>query len=483
MTLRRILPFLVCLAALGPSSYPQEKTPAVEIVKPQDLKRTAYRLHIPVDRLANARTALKEATDLVLHADLGSQDDMGSYGTLAGMWIQIDRKKAREMIGSMILDLSSHAQAAENLESYRTYTTCAQQLLSSLNALDPERVQQIAQLWPAPSAKFGSAGEADLARFQSNVYNQFASQKAYSNPDMIYEQLQQPQRAASLPLALRTQVAQGLINSNQKDKAKVLLDQAIIEMSSRPLANGRNWDYENFLGQLARIYPERMIEAFDAYEAALARQSADGIPGLVMQSGDQQVWLTPAESTALNVARNIYNRPELTLDLINSVPGFKSKIDQLGGLDYVLSPGSGGLTANQQVFSYPVTAADLARGAVPKPVRTTPASQPVQSQSPNQLFQSLRGKAETNPEMVRRKLQDTYRKKEDFQLLISLAQVANYQDPDLSSIALQVARGLLPQFENLRQRADNLRNLNVDRAFLRGRGRFRPAEAGHGSGE
>ncbi len=459
MKSRRTLLLLLCIAVPGWSLYSQETSPVVETVKPQDLKRTAYRLHITVDRLANARTSLKEATDLALHADLETLNDYGSYGSLAGMWIQIDRKGARAMIGSMILDISSHAQAAEDLDSYRNYTSRAQQLLGSLNELDPEHALQIVQLWPPPSAKFGAAGEQALAQLQSNLYNQLMSQSAYSSPDMIYEQLQQSPKAASLPLALRTQVAQGLINSNQKEKAKALLDQAIVEMSNRLSVNGRKYDYENFLNGLARVYPDRMIDAFSAYQETLASQSTDASPGLVMQSGDQRVWLTPAESTALNVVRNLYNRPELTWTLLNSVPGLRAKIDQLGGLDNVLSPDGGGLSAGPQVRSYPATASEMARGTLPMPVRTADLSQTAQAPNPSQLFQSLRGKAEGNPEMVRRKLQDTYRKKEDFASLISLAQTANYQDPDLSSIALQVARGLLPQFDDLHQRAGNFRNL------------------------
>jgi hypothetical protein len=454
----RTILLLLCITMPGLSTYPQEKIPGVQIVKPQDLKRTAYRLRISVDRLVNARTALKEATDLALRADADAPDNYGSYGSLAGLWIQIDRKKAREMIGTMILDLSSHAQAAENLDSYRNCTSRAQQLLGSLNEIDPEHALQIAQLWPAPAAKLGSAGEQALAQFQNDLNSRIMSQAVYSSPDLIYEQLQQPQKAAALPLALRIQVAQSLINSNQKEKARAVLDQAIAEMGRRPLVQGQRYDYDSFLGGLARLYPDRMLEAFSSYQEMLAGLGADANQGMVIQAGEQRVWLSAAESTALNVARGLYNRPELALKILDSVPGLRNKFDQLGGLDNVLSPGSGGLAPGPQVLSYAASYSDGSRIMASPPARPSDnASDP--PPNPSQVFQSLRGKAENNPEMVRRKLQDTFRKKEHFPNLISLAQMANNQDPDLSSIALQVARGLLPQFENLQQRAANFRNL------------------------
>ena len=79
--------------------------------------------------------------------------------------------------------------------------------------------------------------------------------------------------------------------------------------------------------------------------------------------------------------------------------------------------------------------------------------------NPYQVFLSLRGKAELNPDLVRRKLSDTYRQKEHFSHLISIAQMANHQDPDFSTIALDVAHGMLPLFDNLQQRANSLRTL------------------------
>jgi hypothetical protein len=305
----------------------------------------------------------------------------------------------------------------------------------------------------------GDEGERALAQFQNELNSRITSSAVYSSPDLIYEQLQQPQKAAALPLALRTEVAQSLIHSNQKDKAREVLDQTIVDLGKRPLVQDQRYDFENFLSGLARLYPERMMDAFSAYQQMLAAQDADASQGTAMQSGEQWLWLSSAESTAVNVVRGLYNRPELAMRLLDSVPGLRSKLDQLGGLDHVLSTGSAGLSPIPQVRSYGIAASEMAgiMAANPPARPSDPLSDP--PPNPTQLFQSLRGKAESNPEVVRRKLQGAFSKKEHFSQLVSLAQIANYQDPDLSSIAIQVARELLPQFENLEQRAGNLRNL------------------------
>jgi hypothetical protein len=451
MKSRRILLFCLCLGMLTPLAPSQEKGGRVEIVKPQDLKRTAYRLRISVERLTNARTALKEATDLAVRLDPPVLND---YGSLARMWIQLDRRKAREMIGSMIAQLSRNAQAAEDLESYRRCTSQAQQLLGSLSEVDPEKAIQIAELWPAPSARLGKAGEQALTQFQNDSSRSLMSQAAYTAPEQLYDQLLQPQKAASIPFNTRSQVAMALINQNQKDKARVVLDQAIEDMGKRPPEPGKNYDYEGFLRELARIYPERFLDAFNTYQGMVARQDTNANSSVMVQWGEQRLSLTTAESSAFNIIRSLSFRPELCLKLLNSVPSLRDKIEQVGGIDNVISPSSLSVTASAPYYpaerSNPRPAAAGGRDGSP-----APESLP----NPSQLFFSLRGKAELNPDLVRRKLSDTYRQKEHFSHLISIAQMANYQDPDLSSIALDVAQGLLPLFDNLQQRANSLRTL------------------------
>jgi hypothetical protein len=448
---RRLLLFCLCLGMLTSLAPSQEKGGRVEIVRPQDLKRTAYRLRISVERLTNARTALREATDLAVRLDPPVLND---YGSLARLWIQLDRKKAREMIGSMIAQLSRNAQAAEDLESYRKCTNQAQQLLSSLSEVDPEKAMQIVELWPAPSARLGKAGEQALTQFQNDCNNRLMSQAAYTAPEQLYNQLSQPQKAGSIPFTTRSQVAMALMNQNQKDKARAVLDQAIEDMGKRPPEPGKNYDYEGFLRELARMYPERFLDAFNTYQGMVARQETNSNSGVMVQWGEQRLPLSATESAALNIIRSLSFRPELCLKLLNSVPSLRDKIEQAGGIDNVISPSS--LTVSSSAPYYPAGRSNPPPAAAGgRDGSPAPESLP----NPSQLFLSLRGKAELNPDLVRRKLSDTYRQKEHFSHLISIAQMANYQDPDFSAIALDLAREMLPLFDNLQQRANSLRTL------------------------
>ena len=86
----------------------------------------------------------------------------------------------------------------------------------------------------------------------------------------------------------------------------------------------------------------------------------------------------------------------------------------------------------------PVTAATLPGQTPGGGPGNAPPEQPLNF---TELFRTLRGKAEINPEGVRRTLLDTCQKKEHFSGLLSLAQIAAYSDPDLGSIAVEVARG------------------------------------------
>jgi hypothetical protein len=455
-----------CLGILAGSSYGQESSAQLQVIKVEmarskDAIRTAHRLRISVGQLTNARTALKEATDLALRQDPPVVSD---YSNIARLWVQLNRKDALAMIASLIGQMCDEAQAAEDLASYRKYTTPALQLLSMLVELDSEKARQIAELWPAPSAKLGEAGQLALAQFQNDITSRLASQRAYGADDQLIDQYLQPQRSASLPLGSRVMMAMTLLEANQKEKAQKLLDQAITDLGKRAPDPKENGDITNFLNGLANFYPERFLDAFDNYKILLSRQDANANPGMIYQRGDERVSLSPTEVAAVNMLRSLYGKPELTLKLLESNPGLKTKFDRLGGLDNFLNPGrlSSTFDGSLPMMTYPANAvpptAAAARFRTSAGVSPNSAD-PDRSVNSAELLRTLRSKAGSNPGAVRRKLLDTCQKKEHFSVLMMLAQSASYQDPELSSIALEVAHTLLPLFDNLQQRASSLRNL------------------------
>jgi tetratricopeptide (TPR) repeat protein len=455
-----------CFGMLAGSSHGQESSAQMQVIKVEmarsrDLRRTAHRLRIGIEQLTHARTALREATDLALRQDPPAVSD---YSSIARLWVQLDRRDAQAMIASLIGDLCDAAQAAEDLASYRKCTTLALQLLSMLVDLDSEKARQIAELWPPPAVKLGDAGQQALAQFQNDFNTRLASQRAFATNDQVIEQYLQPEKSYALPFNSRINMALILVDANQKEKALKLLDQAVSDLGKRSPDPTKNSDIETFLNGLANFYPERFPEAFDSYKVLLSRQDPNANAGMIYQRGDEKVLLNPTEVAVVNMIRNIYAKPELTLKLLESNPGLKTKFDRLGGLDNFLRPGilSSTLSGSPPMLSYPANAAP------PTTVATSPGStvsvssnsaDPDKSVNAAEFLRTLRGKATSNPEAVRRRLMDTCQKKEHFSALMMLAQSASYQDPDLSSIALEVARTLLPLFDNLQQRASSLRNL------------------------
>jgi hypothetical protein len=456
MKIRSSLLLLTCLGSLMSSSYAQEAkvqelSAKALAARSRDLRRTAHRYHITPDQLTRARAALKDATDLAMRQDLPGSTD---YGTMARLWMQLDRKNSPGVIASMVGDLSGRAENAEDLSSYRRISSQAQQLLYTLFDLDIERARQISDLWPPPPARFGDEGQKALDQFKADVASRLVMQSPSAMSDEMFAHVLQNQKSSSAPLTYLANMAQSLINSNQKDKARTLLDQAITRLEQTPIDPAKTGDYESFLRMLVSMYPEKSIGAFNAYKDALSHQNQSSGSGMIYEAGDQRVMLNQSETTAINMLRGMYGRPELAAKFLDSNPELRAKLDQLGGPDNVLSPSPMSKIPPPKTFS---------PGAPPPPspdARAGTAGEvPEKPINVSDLFRTLRGKADSNPDMVRRKLEDTFRNKENFQSLIMLAQMANYSDPELSSIAIEVAHGLLPLFDSLQQRASSLRSL------------------------
>jgi len=76
-----------------------------------------------------------------------------------------------------------------------------------------------------------------------------------------------------------------------------------------------------------------------------------------------------------------------------------------------------------------------------------------------QLINELRGKTLKNRAQVRKRLTEAAGTPEQMQVLLSLAQMANHEDPELSSLALEIASSLLARVETLQQRSMMYQNL------------------------
>lgn len=443
---------IFALAAYGQETPGRVEALKAELARTRDLKLTAHRMNISVDKLSDARTALREATDLAQRQDSPAAAD---FSALARLWATLDRKQARAQIASMIGRLCNEARSAKDLISYRSFTAAAFQLLFMLVEMDPEKAQQLADLWPEPASSFGEAGRQALGTLQGDLENRLAMSAASALDEKKLDQYLQPQTSVEAAFSPRISIVASLANANQKEKARQVLDRAVADIALRAPDPGKNREIESFLLQLSNMYPEKLMEAFENYKSLLARQDPAAAPGFIYELGEEKVLLDPVEAVTVSLVRSMYGKPELTMKLLESQPGLRAKFEKVGGMDAVISMPSSLASSTLTRRSYPANA--------PPPVQPAasgadPAAMAKAVNYP-ELLRKLRGKAETDPGAVRRMLIDTYQKKEHFQALINLAQMALYSDPDLSFIAMDVAHGLIPAFDTLQQKAASLRSL------------------------
>jgi hypothetical protein len=261
---------------------------------------------------------------------------------------------------------------------------------------------------------------------------------------------------------VRINVASTLAASNQKEKARAVLDQGIRDLANTAPDPNRVSEYVTFFSGLWRLYPERFLESFEAFGSRYP--NSDSSRDMIYEIGERKVQLTPIENMIITILRTANMQPELAAKTIGANPGLKAKLDQLGGLDQVFSS-SNSLLSGQVLRTYsaslPAPASSKARRANVLPGNSTSqnAQSAVSTVTPEELLRQLRGHAETDPEWVRRKLADACVHKEHFQVLVNLATMAASVDPDLGTIALQVAGGLLSAFDTLQSRATSLRTL------------------------
>jgi hypothetical protein len=147
---------------------------------------------------------------------------------------------------------------------------------------------------------------------------------------------------------------------------------------------------------------------------------------------------------------------------LNSIPGLKSKLDRVGGIDGIVGPRDRfqpPLSMNYSIDGRSRPAFNSSGSG--SSLSSVGGSGPAGSGPPSiaDLYESVRGKLAQDPAMVRKKLDDASRSPEQIDALIMLGSRAAYQEPDLASLALEAATKLIPQVEPLQKRASVFQSL------------------------
>lgn len=453
----RGLPIGFCLACfLATYSFGQTVVSIGGTTK--ELRRTAHQLRISVDRLKNAREALKEATDLARRSA-----DTSVFSQLAQDWIRLDKSKAPGTLEDLYSWLRIAAQDAKDVRTYQSCKQSAQALIRSLASLDSDHAVDLWRMWPDPPSSLGEDfrqvnKQAD-ALFAKQVAAQGSGQIVGPDPTML------AQAAARGDLASTARLATQMSQSGDKGEALKLVDQAIADFRQSSQDPRAVSSYVNFVRQLPNVDPDRYLTALNSLMPLLEKQQSPNAGGTVTV-GNQTVQITAAEAAVIDMCRNLSGRPDLAMRTLNTVPGLKSKLDRVGGIDNIMRPGPG--SQDSVTMSYSIdgmsrttyNAGGSQMGSFTS-TSSTPAgsSAAASAASALDLYGSVRGKLAKNPEFVRQKLADASKSPDQINALINLANRANYQEPDLASMALDAASQLLMQVEPLQKRAGVFQNL------------------------
>lgn len=407
----------------------------------KELKRSAHRLRIPVDQLKDAREALQEATDLL---EAMEPCPVEQIPQLMQLWEQLHRSKAKEVAESFMATLRAQAADCANLACYQQATSAAMMLVQLRN--DPEKMLGALKTWPEPKESFGAAGVDYLKSVKSQARQQVMYGLASTDPEKAIELLNESADEGKYNYTASGQIAQSMMYAGKKDEALQLIDETINRFDQQTADEGTIREYENFVRSAMNFDSERSTKALRQLITAMTgSKQANSVPcSARIESEDHSIDLTCAEARLLNLLRSYPMKPSLTSGALDAMPALKSKLDAFGGIDGLFF----GYGSPQVHLNYGApgskSSGDLAAVQNPRPKQVNIGS----------LIQKLKGKAESDPSLVRGSLKDL-----EISQLINLASSAAYQDPDLSEIALKMAQKRLPEMESLPARASMLQSL------------------------
>jgi hypothetical protein len=307
---------------------------------------------------------------------------------------------------------------------------------------DYEKAVQLIRTWPEFKSSSGSDPGGFRKSMESRIKSQMMQRIAFEDPEKALALLSPSGDDGKYNYSLSGQVVQGLINAGKKEEASRLIDQTMNDFNNHANDPRALQEYESFV-RVASASPDsaRASAAVNQWVTQLSKQP-QGNCGATLKTGDASVDLTCSESKTLNLLRGMSMKPGFVLKTLEGVPDLKSKLDRVGGIDTIY----GGNTTVMMTTQ----ALSQSKGSSPGIVAY---------ENPGKLVQELKGKAETNPGLVRKKLQEAVKGPDSVNFLVNLAMSAAWQDPELASLALEVAQPLVSQLEPLQKRAAALQNV------------------------
>jgi hypothetical protein len=318
--------FVLSLALVTPMLSGQTVVSIASQAK--ELKRTAHQLRISPDHLKNAREALKQATDLTRRGS-----DMNVIMQLVQNWIRIDKSRAPAALEELYGFLSAHAREAATTALFQRCAASAQSLLRSFATLDADRAAALWRNWPDPPASLGEDFRAAQLQNQAVFLNQLKGDSPIIGPPLADLAVLR-QAAARGNYNAAAQLATQLFQTDERGEAFKAVDDAIADFRQRQADARALPGFLSFVLQLSGLDSDRYLQAANALIPALDKQAAANTGGTI-KIGDQSVQVTASEAAVIDFCRNLLGRPELAMRTLNLVPGLKSKLDRIGGIDSI----------------------------------------------------------------------------------------------------------------------------------------------------
>jgi hypothetical protein len=425
----------------------------------RELKRTAHLLHTTVDRLKNARAALKEATDLARHST-----DPSVFSQLDQDWVRIDKARAPAALEELYGWLRTTARDAPDAATYQRCMSGAQSMLLQLATLDSNKAVNLWRMWPDPPVPLGQS-QASLHERAGQFEQQLAAQG--SGLGMITDWTTLKEQAAKGNYRAAGSLAIQLIESGDHADALDVLDQAMTDFRQGLHDPRMLLTCFDFVRQLAYVDPERYFQALNALVVSLTSHAGSNTGGTVTV-GSQTLQLTAAEAAVIELCRSLRDSPDTAMKTLDTIPGLRGKLNGIGGIDTIIGPsGPANLPQGRVSESYSIdgitktTIYGTVNGnfSYNAPINATPTNPGAARESGMRLYQSLRGKLTKDPALVKQELADAAKTPDQIDILISLANDAFPGDADLASLTLRFASQMILQVEPLSKRATVMQQL------------------------
>jgi hypothetical protein len=331
----KVLPFIACALYFASPILTQEGKVVLVNSESKDLKRTAYRLRIPVERLKNARQALQDATDLIKRV----QPVPAAYvGQISNSWVMLNRPKAKASIKDIFSALRTMAVEAREPKAYTDATAAASQVLTMLAQLDPDEALRLTKGWPEPAKTLGESAMRAKSGLESQFRQSAASLIATRNPDAALKLWPvQGEGSPTAEFGSRAAMAEAMMRSGRRDEAVKIVDRMISELGSAEFPQINPDDLSYVAQAIARVSPDRFPDAFRVIVQSASAYPSGGAPSVTVE--DHVILLDISEAVALNLLKDIQQRPALVIRMLDEIPGLRSKLEPIGGIDGVLAAG------------------------------------------------------------------------------------------------------------------------------------------------